>query len=153
MTKSRGRAVQSWLAFWRRIDGRLTRWLMAGFLLAALNLAALSFFREVLSWSLMVATLATAEVSTCLRFLVNDRWVFGNPRPSWGRFVRFHLTVAGSFVVWWSITNGSAAWGIHYLAASLLGNCGTVGWSLATNFLWVWRRSHLTSQTPPRRGL
>jgi putative flippase GtrA len=74
-----------------------------------------------------------------LRFGVNDRWVFGNPRPTWRRLIEYHAAVISSSIIWWAVTNVLPLFGVHYLIASLFGTATSVGWSMVTNFMWVWR--------------
>jgi len=105
------------------------------------NVGLLYLGHEVLGLAIPSATLLAGEVSTVLRFLANDRLVFGHPRPTWRRCWQFHATVLGSFVLWALVTNVLSALGVHYLLASVAGNVSTVGWGLSTSFLWVWRPS------------
>lgn len=118
----------------------MVRWWIVGLFFTGFNIPALYVLHEVLGLRVAIATLITAELTTILRFFLNDRWVFGHPRPTWQRLWQYHLSNAGSFVIWWLAINAIEAAGIHYLIASLLATAISVGWSMATNFLWIWRK-------------
>ncbi len=117
----------------------LARWWVVGLLFTGWGIGALYLLRGRLMFSLFSATLITAEVGTILRFLVNDRWVFGSPRPSLGRLWQFHVANAASFIIWWGLGNLLPMLGMHYLVASVAATACSVGISMITNFGWVWR--------------
>jgi putative flippase GtrA len=118
----------------------VARWWVVGLLFTAWSTGVLYVVISRWRWSVPVGTFTTAEVGTVLRFLVNDRWVFGHPRPTLRRFWQYHLANAGGFVIWWSVCNVLPLYGIHYLIASLLATGCSVALSMLTNFLWIWRR-------------
>ncbi len=118
----------------------VVRWLVVGTIFAGVGLSLLKLFFDVLHWPYWLATLVQAEISTLLRYLVNDRWVFRHPRPTWQRLWQYHLATAGGFVVWWVATNLLQAQGVHYLLAAVLGGGCSVGFNLLANFRWVWRK-------------
>ena len=90
------------------------------------------------------ATAVAAEVLILAKFVIADRWVFGHRRPSPTRLARYHGASAGALIVYWLAINGLAAlFGLEYVLAFVLGTAAAFGWSLLTNFLWVW---------PSRRG-
>jgi len=96
--------------------------------------------REPLKMPLWLATAAAAEVTLLVRFLINDAWVFENKRPTWGRLWQFHMASAGGSAIWYAITNGLSAVGMNYLLASVAGSAISMLFSIATNFLWIWRK-------------
>lgn len=118
----------------------LTRWLAVGFVFLAWGLGVLYLLKDRLGLPLMAATLVTAETGSLLRFLVNDRWVFGRRRSTWRRLWQYHVANAGSFVIWWGVSNALPPLGVHYLLAAVAATACSVGFSLLTNFLWIWRR-------------
>jgi dolichol-phosphate mannosyltransferase len=140
----------------RRVDAdalrSLVRWCLVGALFTALTVPTLYLFREVLGLPLWAASLLTWELGNLLRFLVNDRWVFGRCRPSWQRLWTYHAAAASSFVIWWGAINVLPRAGVHYLIASILATGCSVTWSVATNFLWVWRRPGRTDATAHAAG-
>jgi len=89
-----------------------------------------------LSW----ATVSSAELCTLARYVINDTWVFGNPHPTWKRCWEYHLANFSSFFLWSFIiiVLGSKFHLDHRLAA-VLATVVSVGWSMVTNFLWIWR--------------
>ena len=123
----------------------MARWWVVGIVFLAWSLGVLYLLKDRCLMSLMLATLATAESGTILRFFVNDWWVFGHRRPTLTRFWQYHVANAGSFVIWWGVCNALPLLGVHYLAASVVATACSVGFSLLTNFLWIWRR---TSRIP-----
>lgn len=120
---------------------------MVGLLFSGASLPLLYMFHDVLSLALPVASLIAGELGTLLRFVANDRWVFGNAVPTWPRLWRYHAAVASSFAIWWVVTNVLPDHGIPYLLASLAGTACSVGWSMVTNFLWIWRTRSVSSST------
>jgi putative flippase GtrA len=120
---------------------RLGYWWIVGTAFTLLNIPVLYVLVDLAGVPLAAATLIAGEAGLLARFLVNDRWVFGERRPTWRRLGQYHVAVAVSFVIWWSATNVLSRAGIHYLAASLLATGASVAWSLVTNFLWVWRHN------------
>jgi putative flippase GtrA len=123
-----------------RVHARaLGRWWLVGLAFFGLNIPLLYVLHDRLMLSLAVATLVGGEIATLLRFLINDRWVFAHRRPTWRRALEYHGVVLSSFVIWWAVTNSLPQWGVHYLVASVVGTACSVGWSMVTNFMWVWR--------------
>jgi putative flippase GtrA len=118
----------------------LGRWWIVGIAFYGGGLAILYAFRDVLGMPLAVATLTSAECTTLVRFLINDRWVFGHPRPTWRRLWQYHVASAGGSAIWYTIANSLPHFGVHYLLASTIGTGCSVFFSMATNFLWIWRR-------------
>lgn len=118
----------------------LFRWLAAGFSFLFVNALIMSMLIEVFKFRIFIASVISAELCTILRFFVNERWVFAGTGPIWTRFWKYHVANATSFVVWLSIVNLLVILGVHYLIASVLAVGISVLTSLATNFLWVWRK-------------
>jgi putative flippase GtrA len=118
---------------------RLARWWVCGIAFTLLNVPILYLLVEIAAVPLGLATLIAGEAGLLVRFLVNDRWVFQEARPTWRRLGQYHVAVAASFVIWWGATNLLSHAGVHYIIASLLATGASVVWSMATNFLWVWR--------------
>lgn len=120
----------------------VVRWLVVGAVFTGANSAALFVLVGKLHFSLGLATLLAAEASTLLRFLINDRWVFNSPIPTWRRLWQYHWANAGSFLVWWIVSNALPHLGVHYLIAAIIGTVASVGLSIFTNFRWIWRRDN-----------
>jgi putative flippase GtrA len=140
---SNGNRMLASLRQWRWRE--IARWWLAGVAFLAFNLVSLYLLHGLFSLSLAWATLACAEVGTVLRFLINDRWVFGHQRPTWVRLWQFHVANAGGFAIWWSVSNLLSRFGVHYLLASVGGTACSLLFSVVTSFLWVWRK-------PGKRG-
>lgn len=120
----------------------MLRWWIVGMTFVAVNMAFLYLFVDILHWPVVFATVVAAEAGTLLRFLANDRWVFGRPRPTWRRLWQYHVANAASIGIWWAATNIFALVGVHYLLASILAMGCSVLLSMLTNFLWIWRHGH-----------
>jgi putative flippase GtrA len=118
----------------------ILKWWLVGLSFAAVNIPMLYVLRDAWGLPLALATLIGGELGTLCRFVVNDRWVFGNAKLSWRRLVEYHGAVLSSAIIWWGVTNLLPQWGVHYLLASIAGQACSVGWSMVTNFLWVWRK-------------
>jgi putative flippase GtrA len=117
----------------------LGRWWIVGLAFTVAGLTVLYVLRDVLHLPLIVATTAGGEVILLVRFLINDRWVFGYRRPTWTRLWQFHVAGAGGGAIWWIVANVLPRFGVNYLVAATAGTACSVILSMATNFLWVWR--------------
>lgn len=125
----------------RRLPWRsLERWWIVGLASFVGGIGFLFLFKNLLGLSLIWATTVTAEVVLLLRYLVNDRWVFGHRSPSWIRLWQFHVASAAGGAIWWAVANTGPRFGVHYLVASTAGTAMSVCFSMVTNFLWVWRK-------------
>jgi len=120
--------------------GTLARWFAVGMLFLAVGTVLLWIAKDRLHMPLLAATISSAEVTLLIRFLINDRWVFGNRRPTLKRLWKFHVAGAGGFAIWLVITNLLPYVGVHYLIASAAGSACSMGFSILTNFLWIWRK-------------
>lgn len=118
----------------------LFRWWIVGLAFTGGGLVVLYVLRDILRLPLIVATTAGAEATLLVRFLINDRWVFGHRRPTWLRLWQFHVASAGGGAIWWVVANLLPRFGVQYLLAALAGTACSVMFSMATNFLWIWRR-------------
>lgn len=126
----------------------VVRWWIVGIFFMVMNLPLLYGLRDGLGLPIAIATVTASEINTILRFFVNDRWVFGQPHPTWKRLWQYHLANASTFVIWNVATNFFAYLQIHYLIASILGTCVSVSWSMLTNFVWIWRHPQTSRETP-----
>ena len=122
------------------ITPQVVKWFVVGVGFSAFGVLVLKLMVGIMGWPYMISTLVSGEIGTVLRFLVVDRWVFAHRRPTWKRLWQYHLANALGFAVWWSAANLLEASGIHYLLAPILAIFFSIGFSLATNFLWVWRK-------------
>jgi len=120
----------------------MLKWWIVGISFIAVNLVLLYLFIDILGLTVFVSTLIATEIGTVMRFLVNDRWVFGHRTPTWGRLWQYHVATAGGIVIWLSMTNLITWWGIHYAIASVVAMACSVFVSMLTNFLWIWRHKH-----------
>ncbi|HTS62154.1 MAG TPA: GtrA family protein [Candidatus Acidoferrales bacterium] len=117
----------------------LARWWIVGVAFLAVGTVFLYVAKDVLHMPVILATPVSAEVTLLVRFLINDSWVFGHQRPTWKRLWQFHVASAGGFAIWMVVTNGLYQLGVHYLIASVIGSACSMFFSIATNFLWIWR--------------
>jgi putative flippase GtrA len=127
----------------------LARWLFAGLVFMGLNTL---FLKALIGWlglRPMVGTLCAGELATLLRYLVNDRWVFGHQKLSWLRLWQYHLANAGALALWWIGTNIFISMGINYLIAGILAIAFSTGFSMASNFYWIWRKKHPAPRSGP----
>lgn len=123
--------------------GRLLKWFGAGLAMMGINTAFLFLFVDTLGLSVPVATFLGAEACTLLRFLINHYWVFGRHSPTLRSCVHYHVANAGAFAVWWGTANLLTVLGMHYLLAGIAAVACSTLVSLATNFLWIWRKRSL----------
>jgi len=120
----------------------LVRWLAAGLAFMGITSAFLYLFVDLLGASVMVGTLLALEASTLLRFFVNEKWVFASQAMSWRRLGQYHVANAGASAIWWTATNLLSHFGVHHILAAILAVGFSTGFSIASNFLWVWRAKH-----------
>jgi len=118
----------------------LVRWLAAGLGFMGLNSLLLYLFIGQLGLRVAIGSLVAAEVCTLLRFFVNQYWVFRSRDAGWRRLWQYHLANGTAFVVWWCATNVLEHFGVHYLLAGILAVGFSTGFSMASNFLWIWRK-------------
>jgi putative flippase GtrA len=122
---------------WQR--RRVVSWLILGLTASLVELAVLRAMYEGLQLPLPVATALAAEILIVVKFLVADRWIFGHLAPTVRRLVRYHGASAGALIVYWVVINAlGLIVGLPYVGAFIVGTGAAFGWSLATNFLWVW---------------
>ena len=116
------------------------RWWITGIVFYFAGIGSLYIFVQMWRVPLWAATFISAEISIVLRFLINDRWVFSHHRPSWRRLWQYHLASAAGAGIWWSVSNVLPRFGINYLVAATAGTACAVFFSMASNFLWIWRK-------------
>jgi len=127
---------------WQRVAG----WTVLGVSAAAAELGLLRLLVEGLGMPLPIATAVAAETLILVKFLLNDRWVFGHPRPAVDRVIKYHGASAGALVVYWIVINGLASLlAVPYAIGFVIGTGASFVWSLLTNFLWVWNRAGVRS--------
>jgi putative flippase GtrA len=126
---------------------RLVLWVLLGVSAAVVELLLLRTLYETLGWPLTIATAVAAETLILTRFFISDRWIFGFSRPTLERLLKYHGASAGALVVYWLAVNSLAAFAaVPYAAAFILATGASFGWSLATNFLWVWGKASAARQ-------
>ena len=129
---------------------RVSAWFLLGLAASLVELALLRLLVEVVGWPLPIATAAAAEVLILVKFLVNDRFVFGYALPTPARLVKYHGASAGALIVYWIVVNALAALlGVAYVLAFIVGSGAAFGWSFLTNFLWVWAPARRTTTEVP----
>jgi len=122
--------------------GRVLRWLAAGLAFMGISSALLYLLVGLLGMAVPLATFLAAEICTLLRFVVNHYWVFGARNPTLRQCIQYHMANAAAFVVWWVGANGLTWAGVNYLIAGILAVGFSTSFSIASNFLWVWRKRH-----------
>lgn len=137
---------------WTRVRLRqLGGWTLLGVMATGLEIGLLGILYRTWAVPLWLASAVAAETFLLVRFVIADRWVFGNGRPSPGRLFRYHGASAGAFTISWLVLNGSAAVLAipnEFIVPSLLGSAAAFCWSLLTNFLWVWRAAPEDADRP-----
>lgn len=134
----------------RRVPvGRVLRWLAVGVGTMLVNLTLLAALVDLARWPVPGATLAVAATGMVLRFLANDRLVFGHRRPTWARFAAYAIATGGSSCAGYVLVNTLVWLGVYYLLAALVVAACSVTLNLATNFLWVWRSRKTEDRLPP----
>lgn len=136
------------------------RWFAVGVFFTGFNFPVLYLLQQKLLLPNQAAILIASELSLIVRFFVNDRWVFGQTRPTWKRFGQYHVATASSSLIWngaaiaadalltWQLAATLPGW-LRLQLAALIGTCCSFGWSMFTNFFWVWRQPK-SAQRPPQ---
>jgi putative flippase GtrA len=132
--------LAGWLWLRERIPASLTRWILVGAAFEVIGIGLLSLLHDAWQLPLILATALAGEATLLPRFVINNRWVFGFSGASLARLAQYHFSCAGSYIVWFSVSNLLPALGVHYLLASLAGTGCSVGLALMSNFGWVWRK-------------
>jgi dolichol-phosphate mannosyltransferase len=92
-------------------------------------------------WPLPLAVALATEMAMLNNYLWNDRWTFGQRRPSLQRLVRFNLSSLGGLIITTGATSALTSRGVPYLPALLVSVAvGSMG-NFATSNLWVWRKA------------
>ncbi len=128
------------------LNNTIVRWWIVGIVFMVLNILLLDWFKQSLGMSLNWASVLSAELCTIVRYVINDYWVFGNPRPTWKRCWEYHVANFSSFFVWnFIIVVLGDKFGVNHIIAAIMATVVSVGLSMVTNFLWVWRSKPATS--------
>jgi len=136
---------------WHFPPGKVGKWAVIGGLFMGINLPFLYVLVDLCRLPVPVATLVGAGFGTLLRFLANDRFVFHQGRPTWARLRAYYAAIAVGVAVWYAMANALTCLGVHYLLAAIAATGCSVGFSLTSNFLWVWRGRGLPRDTPQRQ--
>jgi putative flippase GtrA len=126
----------------------LVRWFAVAAVFSGLGLGFLKLMVGGLHWPYGIATFASGEICTVLRFLAVDRWVFSHRQPAWIRLWQYHIANAAGFAVWWTAANLLKSAGVNYLLASVLAMFFSVGFNLLSNFWWIWRKRGQPAPAP-----
>lgn len=141
----------------------VVRWWIVGLFFTFVNVPILWLFDKILpipswlAWLLhsertdrmpsWLALVLASEVVTIARFFVNDRWVFGYIFPTWQRLWQYHVANVGSYVIWFSVSLLLRyTYSIDIVVAGLIGTVFSVGLSMVTNFLWIWRKPKIDNK-------
>jgi 8-oxo-dGTP pyrophosphatase MutT (NUDIX family)/putative flippase GtrA len=118
----------------------VVRWLAVGVAFLGVNSIFLFFLIGCLGLTVGTGSLISAELCTLLRFFINQHWVFRRKEGGWRRLWQYHVANLLSLAVWWLAANILAHSGLHYLIAGALAVGFSTGFSMASSFLWVWRK-------------
>lgn len=116
------------------------RWVAVAVLCMAVNFSALFGLVDGMGLPVPAATLLVLVGGTLLRFLLVHRWVFAHRGFAWDKLRAFLATYAVSAALWYGAANTLAWLGVHYLLAALGATACSAGFSLASTFLWIWRK-------------
>jgi putative flippase GtrA len=118
----------------------LSGWAGLGFAAALIELGLLRLLVDAWLVPAWLASVLAAEALILARFAIADRWVFRFPRPTFDRLARYQGACLGALGVYLVTFNAvMLGGGADYRLAFVAGTAASVLWSLATNFLWVWR--------------
>ncbi|MBV9358175.1 MAG: GtrA family protein [Chloroflexi bacterium] len=119
---------------------RLSGWAALGFAAALVELGLLRLLVDTWFVPAWLASVLAAEALILARFAIADRWVFRFARPTLDRLARYQGACLGALAVYLVTFNAVLLGaGTDYRLAFVAGTAASVLFSLATNFLWVWR--------------
>jgi len=131
-----------------RVVAAFGRWIAVAGLCLGCDFVELYLLIGVAGLPPALGNLIVAELSTLLRYLLTERIVFRQPRPSWRRCAQFHASTAGAFAVWWAAATLFDQLGVHYLLAAVLASGCSVGVNFVAHFGWIWRRRVFRGRAP-----
>lgn len=120
------------------VDRTVVRWWGVCAAFVVFDYTLLYVLIDVAGLSTPPATAIDVAVSTALRYLATDRYVFGQ-RLSRRRFGQFVVSSLGALLVWLVVTNGLWALGMHWFLAAVTGSVCSVLLNLVAHFRWIWR--------------
>jgi putative flippase GtrA len=99
--------------------------------------------------ALWLAQVIAIESAIICNYLLNDRWTFHHPRPSWERLFRFNgvslVSLTVNILVVQLCTHFAA---IHYLAANALGVLLAFGVNYLLNVYWAYGKALARPDVP-----
>jgi putative flippase GtrA len=120
--------------------GRILKFGMVGVIGAVVNTVLLYALSRGLGLPLLASSAAAVELAVVSNYILNDRWTFGNRKPSLRSFAKFNTaSLAGlslNVLTVWALTRS----GFYFLAANLVGIAVAVTLNYACSVAWVWRR-------------
>jgi putative flippase GtrA len=96
---------------------------------------------------LLAASVIAVEVSTIVRFVINDAWTFGDlhQRPLIERFLHFNLSSLASPVISLTCVNVLTPYlGIGYLVANSIGILLGMAWNWLYGTRVIWRHPEVS---------
>jgi putative flippase GtrA len=126
---------------------RVLRFFLAGGGSLALDLSLQAVLLQLLDLPVWLASGLSYQLALVLHFLVNDRWVFGQRRPSLRRLLEFQLTALTASLITYAVTNllvyGPTAplfaAGAGPYLAKIAGTAAATAWTFTSSFFWIWR--------------
>ncbi|HVG97897.1 MAG TPA: GtrA family protein [Chloroflexota bacterium] len=126
---------------------RVLRFFLAGGGSLALDLSLQAVLLQLLDLPVWLASGLSYQLALVVHFLVNDRWVFGQRRPSLRRLLEFQLTALTASLITYAVTNllvyGPSAplfaAGAGPYLAKIAGTAAATAWTFASSFFWIWR--------------
>jgi putative flippase GtrA len=123
------------LARWTRVG---LKFAIVGVCGVLVNSAFLALLYSALHLPLFPSSVVAVEMSIVSNYLLNDRWTFTRPSPSWRRFFKFNLACAGALAVTPTVVWLLHEVGLHFLVANLIGIAAGAVLNFAASTLWVW---------------
>jgi putative flippase GtrA len=135
---------------------RVARFFLAGGGSLALDLALQAVLLQLLGLPVWLAAGLSYQLALVVHYLVNDRWVFGQRRPSLRRLVEFQLTALTASLITYAVTNllvygptaALFAAGTGPYLAKIGGTAAATAWTFTSSFFWIWRPRPAISPVP-----
>ena len=123
---------------------RIIKFVVVGGTGSAVNLGLLAVLKEGAGLHYLLAGAIAFEISVVWNFVLNDRFTFGDRKPSGGgfgdRLLRFNVTSLGGFVIYIGILGLlTIGFGLFYILSAAIGIVFGFGWNFLVNSAWTWR--------------
>jgi len=139
-------SVESWpqpaVRFWV-LAQRFRKFLLVGAVGLLVNQASLATLHDVVGIAVVMASPIAIFLSMIVTFMLNERWTWhdrGTGRVIHRAMAYVPINIGGLLINWGILYYLHEAYGVHYLAANLIGAAVAAVWNFSLNHAITWRR-------------